>query len=331
MSSVSENDTFFEWLRRGYENGRLAHAYVLAGPAGRTLAIAERLLELLHCDSATGRPCGQCPACHNIAAHRHADSLWIEPHNKSRNIDIDTVRSVREHMSRSALAGRWKSAVFVGADRMQEPAANALLKVLEEPTPDTIFLLLTDNPQSLLDTVRSRCQILQLHGGADNTPDAFSGPMLDILETGGPGIVGGLVRARRLSALLKPERERIEKEEKALVNWDLYEGKAREKMEDVVDARVVARYKGVLTEALRALEHWYHDILLCVAGAGESFFLRQDQLPRLQALASGLTYRRACHNIRVVEEMKGQVELNVSESMLFERAFAVLTARDKGR
>lgn len=330
MSSVSENDTFFEWLRRGYENGRLAHAYVLAGPVGRTHAIAIRLLELLHCDATSGRPCGQCPACNNIAAHRHADSLWIEPRNKSRNIDIDTVRSVREHMSRSAMSGLWKSAVFAGADRMQEPAANALLKVLEEPTPDTLFLLLTDNSQALLDTVRSRCQILQLHGGDDDAPDVFSGPMLDILETAGPGVVGGLVRARRMSALLKPERERIEKEEKAAINWDLYEGKAREKMEDVVDARVAARYKGVLTDALRALEHWYHDILLCVIGAGESFFRHSAELPRVQALAAGLTYRRACNNIRVVEEMKGQVELNVSESMLFERAFAVLTARNKG-
>lgn len=329
MNSGSDKDAVFEWLRRGYENGRLAHAYVLAGPAARTQATAIRLLSMLHCDSSEGRPCGHCPACRNVAAHRHVDSLWIEPRNRSRNIDIETVRSIRGHMSRSSMAGRWKSVVFAGADRMQDPAANALLKMLEEPTPDTVFLLLTDNPQALLDTVRSRCQVLQLHGG-DDAPAAFSGPVLEILEAGGPGVVGGLLRSRRMVELLKPERERIEKEENAAVNWDFYEGQAREKMEEVVAARVAARYKGVLTDALRALEQWYHDILLCVTGAGESCFLNRDRPESVRSLAAGLTYTRACHNIRVIEEMKGQVELNISESMLFDRAFALLTAREKG-
>lgn len=328
MSSESDDGTLFERLRRALESGRLAHAYVFAGLPSRTHAMAIRLLQLLHCDSGSGRPCGRCPACRNVAAHRHADSLWIEPRNKSRNIDIDTVRSIRGHMARSSMAGRWKSAVFAGADRMQEPAANALLKMLEEPTPDTIFLLLSDNPQALLDTVRSRCQVLRLHGGG-GAPDAFSGPVLEILEAGGPGVIGGLLRARRLGALLKPERERIEKEEKAAVNWDLYEGKARERMEEIVDARVAARYKGTLSDALLALERWYHDILLCAAGAGESFFIHGDRAHSVRALAAGLTCGRACHNIRVIEDMKGQVDLNVSESMLFDRAFAVLTARNK--
>ena len=189
--------------------------------------------------------------------------------------------------------------------------------------------MLSDNPQALLDTVRSRCQVLRLHGGG-GAPDAFSGPMLEILEAGGPGVVGGLLRSRRMVELLKPERERIEKEENAAVNWDFYEGQAREKMEEVVAARVAARYKGVLTDALRALEHWYHDILLCVTGAGESCFLNRDRPESVRSLAAGLTYTRACHNIRVIEEMKGQVELNISESMLFDRAFALLTAREKG-
>ena len=82
-------------------------------------------------------------------------------------------------------------------------------------------------------------------------------------------------------------------------------------------------------DALLALERWYHDILLCAAGAGESFFIHGDRAQSVRALATGLTCGRACHNIRVIEDMKGQVDLNVSESMLFDRAFAVLTARNK--
>ena len=81
----------------------------------------------------------------------------IEPEKKSRVIAVDAVRALNHRIQTSSFAGGWKVAVIKYADRLNDQAANAFLKTLEEPPARTLLLLLTDAPQSLLPTVVSRC------------------------------------------------------------------------------------------------------------------------------------------------------------------------------
>ena len=152
------------------------HALLLAGPArtGRTL-LALELASLLNCeaDDLGDRPCGECRACRLIAERNHPDVLHLEPgdsfcrgggghqpHPGSRDIRICQVRGLIESVSRYPFEGRFRVIIIEPTDRMGLEAANTLLKTLEEPPPATVLLLITAAPESLLETIRSRCRTL---------------------------------------------------------------------------------------------------------------------------------------------------------------------------
>jgi len=145
-------------LRRALSGGRLAHAYLFAGPEGigkRLMALA--VARILFCQNATG--CGECAACRKLAHRNHPDLHILEPDGNS--IKIEQIRAIQHELSlRPAEAAR-KVCLIEAAELMTTAAANALLKTLEEPRGDTLLILISSRPQRLLETIRSRCQILQ--------------------------------------------------------------------------------------------------------------------------------------------------------------------------
>ncbi|SDF01645.1 DNA polymerase III subunit delta' [Sporolituus thermophilus] len=139
-------------------SGRLPHALLFAGPegVGKTL-VAKALAASLLCQGAV-RPCGGCPACRQTAEFAHPALKVIVPAGNTIKID-----QIRELQHEAALAGGdgWRLCVIEQAERMTAQAANSLLKLLEEPPPRLIFILLTASPHALIDTIRSRCQVLR--------------------------------------------------------------------------------------------------------------------------------------------------------------------------
>ena len=104
--------------------------------------------------------CGQCPSCHQVLAGTHADLLLIRPEGLSYG-----VKQTRELVLRAAgkpTAGRWQVVLFEDADRCTEQAANALLKAIEEPAPQTVWLLCAPSAEDLVPTIRSRCRVVTL-------------------------------------------------------------------------------------------------------------------------------------------------------------------------
>src|SRR3990167_298167 len=136
-----------------------AHAYLLHGPAGiGKRALAERLMARLLCQRPAGLDaCGQCKSCHLLAAGTHPDNYILQPEEADKAIKVDQVRELVNFVVQTAqLAGR-KVVLVEPADAMNLNAANALLKSLEEPSGDTVLLLISHQPSRLLPTVRSRC------------------------------------------------------------------------------------------------------------------------------------------------------------------------------
>ncbi len=149
-------------LRRAVE--RPSHAYLLAGPRGSGVLEAARCFAAaLVCPDGG---CGACNACRRARSARHPDVIEVEP--AGTFVVVDQVEEMMREAFSSPFEAERKVIVVTEADRMNEPAANKLLKTLEEPPARTHFLLLSEAPDELLPTVRSRCQRIDFAALSDS-------------------------------------------------------------------------------------------------------------------------------------------------------------------
>lgn len=153
--------------------GRLSHAYIIEGPVKETVhALADQLARAYVCSSDGNKPCGVCSNCRKAAGSIHPDIIRVSLLEDKREIVVGQVRQLRsEAYIRPNEADR-KVFLIEDAQAMNENAQNALLKVLEDGPPYLSFLLLTENAQQLLTTIRSRCETLSLttHSEVDSGP-----------------------------------------------------------------------------------------------------------------------------------------------------------------
>jgi DNA polymerase-3 subunit delta' len=136
-----------------------AHAYLLHGPIGiGKRALAERLMYRLLCQRPIGLDaCGECKSCLLLAAGSHPDNYVLEPEEADKAIKVDQVRDLVSFVVQTAQMGGRKVVLIEPVESMNINAANALLKSLEEPSGNTVLLLVTHQPSRLLPTVKSRC------------------------------------------------------------------------------------------------------------------------------------------------------------------------------
>lgn len=153
-------ETHWEFLKSSASLQKLSHAYLFSGnDAGSQRQLAVLFSQFLNCESKKGeKPCARCLSCTMVQSRSHPDVLWIEG---IREIPISSIRNLHHRLSLSAWQSRFKIAVIEGAHLMNQEAQSALLKNLEEPKPNTVFLLLTCYPNLLLETIRSRAQELR--------------------------------------------------------------------------------------------------------------------------------------------------------------------------
>lgn len=178
-----------------------SHAYLLAGPAGSGVVEAARCFAAaLVCDEGG---CGRCRHCTRALRARHPDVVEVEP--EGSEILVDQAGRVIEAAFRSAVESARKVIVIHESERMNQPAASKLLKTLEEPPDRTIFLLLTSAPDELLDTVRSRCQRVDLATLPAEAARAqrLAGPLAPVAEAFGdaPARLDGTGAAAALVAV----------------------------------------------------------------------------------------------------------------------------------
>jgi len=145
-------------VKRAIANNTLAHAYLFSGEEGigkKLTAIA--LAAAVNCEHrGPDGGCGECPSCRKVASGVHADVHLLVPDGEE--IKIDQVRQVQEDFALKPFEGLKKTLIVDSAARMNTASANAFLKTLEEPRGDALIILVTSMPQSLLSTIRSRCQ-----------------------------------------------------------------------------------------------------------------------------------------------------------------------------
>ncbi|MFC3907479.1 DNA polymerase III subunit [Legionella dresdenensis] len=175
-----------------HQQGRLAHAILLTGPQYENLpALAGILAASVFCK--TG--CGQCQSCTLYAIAQHPDITWLTPEKEGSSIKIDQLRELQAAIFTSPQLGPSRVIIIHPADKMNTAAANALLKILEEPPDNTYFILAAEQVNTLPATIISRCQHWRLAGNntlenynylkeaAHYPPDSARGKIYSCLET----------------------------------------------------------------------------------------------------------------------------------------------------
>ena len=294
-------------FRKDLASGMLAHAYVIAGPPrAEAGAFADAAIELLYRGA---------PAFNRRA---HPDILRVEPEKKSRIIGVDQIRDVRQRFSQTSYAGGWKTCVVIAADRLNEESSNAFLKTLEEPAGKTIFFLLTDQPDGLLPTVRSRCRKIAIANVHDTLPPEYRSQVEGILAEGArEELLCGASAARRVAAILAAAREKIKSEVEAT--------KTDGDDDETIDARVSARYREVRTALLRFLILWQRDLLMGIFGVDGSLLHNGEHEAQIREQSAGLTAALALRRIDAVESMRDQFERNLEEPSVLSSGFYTLT------
>ena len=146
-------------LQEAYARQRIPNAYLFAGPAGvGKSTTAQILAKLINCEGprADNNPCDVCASCRKIEHGNHMDVTILEPDNNI--FKIKQIRGLQRALRFPPQDGRMRVITLDGVEKMNQEAANAFLKILEEPPPNNLFVLVCSNPSLLLPTILSRCQ-----------------------------------------------------------------------------------------------------------------------------------------------------------------------------
>jgi len=342
-----------ELLQRSLARGRLGHAYLFAGDQLEELeTLARTLAKTLNCRKPvkTGGVatdcCDECLACQKIDHGTHADVFWVRPESKMRQIRIEQIarrdespaRVVNEFVNLKPTEAEYKIGVLVAADRLTPQAANAFLKTLEEPPARSVLILLSTEPQRLLETIQSRCLRLNFSGDHTRPPNPAQLKWLmqfDAMAAGGRKSLLG--RYRLLDVLLQKLGEIRSQVEEAMTarsplqHYDEVEGELREKWEDELAAAIEAEYRHRRAETLLLVQWWLRDIWLATFRSGKSgsavegptpaamvSLLKFPEISGTSAIAGRITPPQALENLQVLERTQRLLHTNVQEALALE-------------
>ena len=309
----------FEYLQKAAGAGRLAHAYLITGPAGSGKAsLAARLVAMVN---------GGLVA-DSVDALAGENVRLVRPESKSRRIKVEQIRNLEGMFYQRAATGKTKVGVIVDADRLGEQAENAFLKTLEEPPPGCLLLLLTANPELLLDTILSRCINVSLRARRATVGGGEEGALLREMLTragAGAGISEALGMAKAFSDLLKGVKAGAEKEQDSQKKGEkeMYakttDGRWLKDREEYHKALGQSRYLAKRAELVEVLIAWFGDALRQQSGYGR-LDLPADTAGT-GALAKGLSAAELAHRIAAVEGLRSDLATNVQEALAVEVAF----------
>ena len=301
------NSAAMQRFSRLIANHRLAHAYLLVGPqdAGKTQT-ALSLAQLVNCEGTRSAPCGECPSCRKIASGSHPD-VHVVGNDAMESIKIEEIRLILNRAHLKAYEARTKVFIIRNIEMMTMEAANALLKTLEEPAPNTLMILTTSVLENNLDTIKSRCHLVKF----------FPSPV------------------NRIATLLKEEGVKEQDAQFLAVYAEGCLGKTRKLIAQeiisyrrkVLDEMLLNRHNDTFLKdlstnpqeavmALRLLLSFFRDVMLLKSGVAREELVHQDCLNEVATFAKR-NFEDLAKIIRQIVQTKELVDekLNVKMSL----------------
>lgn len=310
-------------LKRAIETGKVSHAYIFSGEKGSGKHImADAFAMALQCEGEGERPCMKCHSCHQASSGNHPDIIYVR-HEKPGSIGVEDVREqLVGDVQIRPYNGRYKVYIVPDAEKMTVQAQNAILKTIEEPPEYAVILLLTANAQTFLDTIRSRCVMLNLKPVSDEQVKQYLMDQIripdyeaDICVAFAQGNIGKAVRLASSEDFSAVKSSAMQ----------LIRNAGRMEISDLIDyVKEVQDYKVSIQDYLDILALWYRDMVYFKATRDINGIVFHDEIRTIRDTVKICSYEGVEEVMKAIETAKTRLAANVNFDLTMELLFLVI-------
>lgn len=307
-----------EHLENAVRTGKVSHAYTINGErnAGKEF-IAKTFAMAVQCENRQDvEPCGECHSCKQALSGNHPDIIFIT-HEKPGTIGVDDIRrQINGDVAIKPYSGPKKIYIVSEGEKMTVQAQNALLKTLEEPPEYAVILILTDNVNTLLPTILSRCVVLNMKPVRDAQIKEYLMENMGIPDYKAD-ICVAFARGNVGKARLLANSEEFDKVKEEAITLLKYIGEM-ELHEIVAAIKKINEYKFDVNDYMDILSIWYRDVLLFKATHDVNHLIFREEIQSIRKVADKSTYEGIERIIDALEKSKQRLNANVNFELTME-------------
>jgi len=304
------------FFKQALAQNRVGHSYLFSGiDAAGKKALALEFAKVVNCEKVDeiNDSCGECPACLKISRNNHPDIFLVEA--EGQFIRIAAIREIQKQMTFKPMEGRKRVFVIDNADKMNDQAANALLKTLEEPSPANILILVTAKPYTLPSTIISRCHHIRFNPLSIDTVTKF------LIERGNMEKQNALLLAGLSGGSIGQALE-LNKDDVIAYRAEILSLLTNTKKSDPLSLLAFASFFGQdkreIKQGFNILQTCFRDALVYKETNNEQMLINQDNSSFIASLASRLSGEQMLQNIALLEKARETMEQNVNKSLTLE-------------
>lgn len=307
-----------EHLENAVRTGKVSHAYIINGErnAGKEF-IAKTFAMAVQCENRQDvEPCGECHSCKQALSGNHPDIIFIT-HEKPGTMGVDDIRrQINGDVAIKPYSGPKKIYIVSEGEKMTVQAQNALLKTLEEPPEYAVILILTDNVNTLLPTILSRCVVLNMKPVRDAQIKEYLMENMGIPDYKAD-ICVAFARGNVGKARLLANSEEFDKVKEEAITLLKYIGEM-ELHEIVAAIKKINEYKFDVNDYMDILSIWYRDVLLFKATHDVNHLIFREEIQSIRKVADKSTYEGIERIIDALEKSKQRLNANVNFELTME-------------
>ena len=320
FKDVVGHKDILKYISSAVENNRVSHAYILNGERGSGKKMLANLFAMtLLCETGDNEPCGKCHSCKQAESGNHPDIIRVT-HEKPNSISVDDIRTqVNNTVDIKPYQGPYKVYIIPQADMMTPQAQNAILKTIEEPPSYAVFLLLTENAETLLPTINSRCVMLKLRNIKDTLIKKYLMENLEIPDYKAD-MCTAFAQGNMGRAIMLANSDHFNEIREEAVQL-LKHISEMELNEIVAAVKNISVYKLEITDYLDIIMIWYRDVLLYKATKEIDKVVFKDQLQSIKEQARKSSYEGIELILESLEKAKARLKANVNFDLVMELLF----------